>query len=159
MICELKNNVRILEQDVLELLSLIELCNSFGFRFPQNYTPLPYYGLHPCCETVQEVYEMDAELLAFSFESLLRIIPVIESCQNIVQYKFSSVTKGSNGNPYNKAFLGTFNNQDYFADYYTLNYFHGENMEKIKKLIMFFREGKFQIDWIANMLIEKKPPF
>ena len=96
MLCKLKNKNRVLWQDVRELVSLVELCNALGFELQQNYTPLPFYKMAFGCVMVQVVHESDAEDLVFSLKSLLRIIPLIESCQVIDQHEYSSVYKNNN---------------------------------------------------------------
>ena len=155
MFCALINKNRVLWQDVHELVSLVELCNALGFELQQYYTPLTIYREAPDCVMVQVIHESDAEDLEFSLKSLLRIIPLIESCQVIDQHEYSSVYKNNNGNPYNKAFLGTYCNCDVFYEYYSLNYFHGEKIKKIEELVRFFEEGEFEIHWKANTTNEE----
>ena len=142
-----ENKHQIVVQDIREWLSINDLCKWLKLEVPGDYTPPNYYRVINYGYHVQAVSGCEAEELSNSFECLLRTITTIEIYQDFDKHQHCC-NKNENQSDYvgREAFLGYFHG-DYFGSYFPLEYFQGENSNKIQELINFLRVGKFTIDW------------
>jgi len=158
MKCLFINNNQIIEVDVIEWLSLLELGKENGLKIQDDYSPtralLNKSGQQKVGHPIQSVTKDSAEEIANSFE---RVLQMIQSKTNNRIKKNTNLTQKRMIKDGRKSyamgiFLGIYKGTAYFTgDLYTLEYFCGKNLKKIQELIEFCQVGEFEINWTPIM--------
>jgi len=149
-----QNKDQVIEQDIQEWLSLLELAKDAGMQLVSDYTPtwaLMNGKQKPNNRNpFQAVTSEDAKEMVRYLENLLATISVHTDKKSIERkQRFRHKIVGDDGKVFCvSVFLGLSNGiANFDSGLYSLEYFYGKNAEKIRVLIKFLQEGEFTIDW------------